>query len=137
MAKFVVIYSGGMGMAASPDEQQGIQDEWGAWYGKMGPAVTDGGNPFGASKSLSGPGAAATDGPGDTPATGYTVIEADSLDAATAACSDHPHLDHQGVSLQGLGCPKACSYARIRCFDIGFLLELSLRACRHQWYQGH
>ena len=30
MAKFVVIYSGGMGMAASPEEQQKIMDEWGA-----------------------------------------------------------------------------------------------------------
>ena len=96
MAKFVVIYSGGMGMAAEPVEQQRIMDEWGAWYGKMGAAIGDGGNPFAASKCFSGAGAAAADGPGTVPATGYTIIEADSLDAAAAACADHPHLAHGG-----------------------------------------
>ncbi len=96
MAKFVVIYSGGMGMAAEPEEQQRIMDEWGAWYGGLGPAITDGGNPFGASKSFSGPGAAAADGPAAVPATGYTIIEAESLDAAATACADHPHLSHGG-----------------------------------------
>jgi hypothetical protein len=96
MAKFVVIYSGGSGMTATPEEQERIMGEWGAWYGKLGPAIIDGGNPFGASKSISGPGASAADGPGSVPATGYTIIEADSLDAATAACADHPHLNHDG-----------------------------------------
>jgi hypothetical protein len=96
MAKFVVLYSGGMGMAAAPAEQERIVGEWGAWYGKLGPLITDGGNPFGASKSFSGPGAVAVDGPGAVPATGYTILEADSLDAAAAACADHPHLGHGG-----------------------------------------
>ena len=97
MAKFVVIYSGGMGMSAAPEEMEKIQGEWGAWYGKMGDAVVDGGAPFAASKNISGAGAAVADGPiGDTPATGYTVISADLLDAAVAACADHPHLNHQG-----------------------------------------
>ena len=36
---------------------------------------------------ISGAGAAPADGPGTVPATGYTIIEADSLDAATAACA--------------------------------------------------
>lgn len=96
MAKFVVIYSGGMGMSASEEEQQRIMGEWGAWYGKMGESIVDGGNPFGASKNIASAGAAAADGPGATPATGYTIINADSLDAATAACADHPHLNHGG-----------------------------------------
>lgn len=95
MAKFMVLYSGGSGMAASPEEQEKIMAEWGAWYGKMGEAITDGGNPFADSKHLKGNGV--EDGPlGDTPATGYTIIEADSLDAAAAACADHPHLNHGG-----------------------------------------
>jgi len=96
MAKFVVIYSGGSGMAATPEEQERIMGEWGAWYGKLGPAIVDGGNPFGASKNFSGAGAAVADGPGTLPATGYTIIEADSLDAAAAACADHPHLGQGG-----------------------------------------
>ena len=95
MAKYMVIYSGGMGMQADPEDQQKIMADWNAWYGKMGSAIVDGGAPFAASKHLTGSGI--QDGPlGDTPATGYTLIEADSLDAAAAACEDHPHLTHGG-----------------------------------------
>ena len=95
MANYLVLYTGGSGMAATPEEQQRIMDEWGAWYGKLGPAIVDGGAPFGDSRNLTGAGVGS--GPlGDTPATGYTIIEADSLDAAAAACSDHPHIDHGG-----------------------------------------
>jgi hypothetical protein len=96
MAKFVVVYSGGSGMTATPEEQERIMSEWGAWYGKLGPAIVDGGNPFGASKSIAAVGANATDGPGSVPATGYTIIEAASLDDAAAACADHPHLSQGG-----------------------------------------
>lgn len=95
MAKYMVIYTGGGGMGASPEEQERIMGEWGMWYGKLGEAIVDGGAPFGEAKHLSGNGV--EDGPlGDTPATGYTVIEADSLEAAAAACADHPHLSHGG-----------------------------------------
>jgi hypothetical protein len=96
MANFVVIYSGGSGMAATPEEQERIIGEWGAWYGKLGPAIVDGGNPFGASKHIAAAGAAAADGPGPVPATGYTIISADSLEAAVEACADHPHLSQGG-----------------------------------------
>ena len=95
MGKYMVIYSGGMGMAATPEEQEKIMADWGAWYGQMGEAIVDGGAPFADSKHMTGNGV--SDGPlGDTPATGYTLIEADSLDAAAAACQNHPHLDHGG-----------------------------------------
>lgn len=95
MSQFLLLYTGGAGMADDPADQEQIMAEWGAWYGKMGEAVTDGGAPFGASKNLTDSGVG--DGPpGDTPATGYTVIEADSLDAAVAACDRHPHLVHGG-----------------------------------------
>ncbi len=95
MGNYMVIYSGGMGMAAAPEEQEKIMAEWGAWYDKMGAAIVDGGSPFAEAKHLSGNGV--DDGPlGDTPATGYTLIAADSLEAAAAACESHPHLDHGG-----------------------------------------
>lgn len=95
MANFLLLYTGGGGMAADPEEQERILGEWGAWYGKLGEAIVDGGAPFGASKNLTGNGVG--DGPlGDTPATGYTVISADSLDAAVAASQGHPHINHGG-----------------------------------------
>lgn len=95
MAQYLLLYSGGMGMQADPELQQKIMAEWGAWYEKMGSAIVDGGAPFADSKHLTGNGV--EDGPlGDTPATGYTVIEADSLDAAAATCEGHPHINHGG-----------------------------------------
>ncbi len=95
MAKFMVIYTGGGGMGASPEEQQRIMGEWGVWYDKMGASIVDGGSPFADAKHMSGSGI--EDGPlGDNPATGYTVITADSLDAAAAACENHPHISHGG-----------------------------------------
>lgn len=96
MANFMVIYSGGMGMSTSEEEQARIMAEWGEWYGKMGEAIVDGGAPFGASKHITAIGTG--DGPlGDTPATGYTVISADSLEAATEMCENHPHISHGGA----------------------------------------
>ncbi len=63
-------------MEATPEDQQRIMEEWGVWYGKMGPAVVDGGSPFAQAKHITGSGI--EDGPlGNTPATGYTLIEAD------------------------------------------------------------
>jgi hypothetical protein len=95
MANYFLLYTGGMGMAADPEVQEKIMAEWGAWYEKLGAAVVDGGAPFGQSKNLTDNGVG--DGPlGDNPATGYTVITADSLDAAVEASKDHPHLNYQG-----------------------------------------
>ena len=95
MAQFLLLYTGGSGMASDPAVEQEIMAQWGAWYGKMGEAVIDGGAPFGASKNLTASGIG--DGPlGDTPATGYTVIEAESLETAAASCDGHPHITHGG-----------------------------------------
>jgi hypothetical protein len=94
MAKYMLLYTGGMGMAASPEVQQEIMADWGAWYEKMGASITDGGAPFADAKSLTGDGIA--DGPLGTAATGYTLIDAESLDAAASACTDHPHIKHGG-----------------------------------------
>ncbi len=96
MAKFVVLYTGGMGMAATPEEQEKIMGEWGAWYGQLGEAIVDGGAPFGAAKNIVSVGSISDGTLSDTPATGYTVISADSLEAAASVCSAHPHLNHGG-----------------------------------------
>ena len=95
MGNFVLIYTGGGGMGMSEEEQNKIMAEWGAWYGKLGDAIVDGGNPFSASKNISASGV--SDGPASSPAaTGYTVISADSLDDAVEKSKDHPHVKHGG-----------------------------------------
>ncbi len=94
MTNFVLVYTGG-GMPDSEEEQAAVMAAWGAWYGSMGEAIVDGGNPFSASKSVTADGV--SDGPVSAPpATGYTVISADSLDEAVEKVKNHPHLNYGG-----------------------------------------
>lgn len=94
MTNFVLLYTGG-GMPEGEEEQAAVMAAWGAWYEKMGAAIVDGGNPFSASKSVTADGV--SDGAvSNPPATGYTVISADSLDDAVAHVGDHPHIKHGG-----------------------------------------
>lgn len=96
MTSYVLVYSGGSGMGMEEEEQNKIMAEWGVWYEKLGEAIVDGGNPFGASKSINASGDV-SDGSASSPAaTGYTVIAADSLDDAVAKSKDHPHIKHGG-----------------------------------------
>jgi len=79
MANFLLAYTGG-GMAA-PEEQDAVMAAWGAWFGSLGGAVVDAGNPVGAAVTLSPDGSRSDGAPGKL--SGYSVISADSL--ATAA----------------------------------------------------
>ena len=94
MTNFVLIYTGG-GMPESEEESAKVMAAWGAWYEKMGASIVDGGNPFGASKSVTSDGV--NDGSVSSPsATGYTIISAESLDEAVSKVEDHPHLNFGG-----------------------------------------
>lgn len=94
MTNFVLVYTGG-GMPESEEEQASVMAAWGAWYEKQGAAIVDGGNPFGASKSVTADGV--SDGAVSSPsATGYTIISADSLDEAVGKVKDHPHIKYGG-----------------------------------------
>ena len=82
-------------MPERESEQAAVMAAWGAWYERLGAKIVDGGNPFGISKHVSD--GVTGDGPvSSPPATGYTIISADSLDAAVAEVQDHPHLNDGG-----------------------------------------
>ena len=51
MPKYVFAYHGG-GMADTPEAQAEAMAAWGAWFGELGAAVLDGGNPAGQSKTV-------------------------------------------------------------------------------------
>ena len=95
MARYALLYSGDQ-TSSSREEQDAIVADWEGWYAAMGQAIVEGGDPFGASKHIAAAGMPATDGDGGMPASGYTVIDAESLDDAAAKCSDHPHLARGG-----------------------------------------
>lgn len=88
MAKFVYLYSGGQ-MEQTPEAQEKAMQEWGAWFGTLGAAVTDMGNPFAASATVSAGGV--TDG-ATSKLGGYSIVEAASLADATAKANGCPVL---------------------------------------------
>jgi hypothetical protein len=77
MPKFLFVYHGGK-PPANPEEGKKAMDAWGAWFGSMGKAVLDGGNPVGKSSTVKADGSVANDG-GANPASGYSLIEAKDL----------------------------------------------------------
>jgi hypothetical protein len=94
MAKYVLAYRGG-GMAETEAEQQAVMTQWMNWFGELGAAVVDGGAPFGPAKKLASSGQA-SDG-NDAGLTGYSIIEADGLDAAAAMAKGCPVLSSGGT----------------------------------------
>ena len=82
MANFVLLYSGGGKMPESPAEQAAILKDWETWMGGLGKALIDGGNPFTpAAKNIASDGKV-SDGPIGAMASGYSIVQADSLNAA-------------------------------------------------------
>jgi hypothetical protein len=91
MSKFVYVFTGGT-MAATPEEQQSVMQQWGTWFGTLGSAVLEEGNPFGASATVTATGVT----PGG-PAGGYTIIDAASLEDATDKAKGCPVLPVGGT----------------------------------------
>jgi hypothetical protein len=95
MANFVLLYSGGK-MLESPAEQAAVLKDWETWLGGIGKALVDGGNPFtGQAKSIASDGKT-SDGPVGTLASGYSIIKADSLNAAVELAKRCPVLKGGG-----------------------------------------
>ncbi len=94
MPKYLFVYHGGK-RAANEAEMKKVYDAWGAWFGKMGKAVIDGGNPCGQSSTVHANGTVTHDG-GANPASGYSLIEADNLADAHAKAKSCPLLSAGG-----------------------------------------
>ena len=91
MTNFVLLYSGGK-MPATEAEQQTVMKAWEAWAGKLGDAVVSLGDPFTPMAKTIAPDGKVSDGPVGTIASGYSVIKANSLDAAVAMAKGCPVL---------------------------------------------
>ena len=90
MSKFLFLYRGpAQPMEDFTPEQSAEQMQaWGAWMGKLGSAMVDAGAPFGARAAVADDGTI----PAPSDQNGYTIVEADSLEAARAFTDGHPFL---------------------------------------------
>ena len=94
MADFVLLYRGGS-MPETEEARTAAMDAWTSWFATLGSAVKDPGNPFTeTAKSISGDGAIANVAAGT--ASGYSTIEADTLDAAVDLAKGCPVLQGGG-----------------------------------------
>ncbi|MEP6638549.1 MAG: hypothetical protein ABJC39_04300 [Chloroflexota bacterium] len=89
MANYLLVYHGGS-MPDSPEEAAKVMQVWTEWFGKLGDALIDGGNPVSQVKTIAANGSV-SDG-GTNPSSGYSVIKAESLDAAVALAKGCPVL---------------------------------------------
>src|SRR3954447_25045310 len=86
MGKYVYVYKGGA-MATTDAEREAAMAAWGTWIGELGDAFVDVGNPFGSSAAVKSDG---SNGAATTGLTGYSVIQAGSLDDAVAKARGCP-----------------------------------------------
>ncbi len=95
MADYVLLYTGGS-MPETEAEQAKVMQAWTDWYGQIGAGLKDGGNPFApAAKTVGGNGSVSDGAPGPLH-TGYTIVTADSLEAATTIAKGSPVLKAGG-----------------------------------------
>jgi len=94
MAKFLLVYHDGK-PPASKEEEAKMMDAWGKWFGSLGSAVIDGGNPVGASSAVNTDGSAVDNG-GANPTSGYSLNEVSDLDDALAKAKRCPLLGSGG-----------------------------------------
>ena len=94
MAKYVLAFHGG-GVPETEEEQAKVMAAWGAWLEGLGSALIDPGNATGQSKTVHADGSV-TDGGGANPVTGYTLLEATSLDDAVSLAKSNPIFEGGG-----------------------------------------
>jgi hypothetical protein len=94
MAKYLFVYHGGKSPESEEDVKE-VMDAWGAWFGSLGTAVIDGGNPVGPSITVQ-PDGSITDNGGANPASGYSLLEAADIDDAIAKARGCPILKSEG-----------------------------------------
>lgn len=89
MAKYLLLYGGGS-MPETEAEMAAVTKAWTDWFTELGPAVADPGNPFNEDSKTISAGPTITDA--KATASGYSVIEANSLDQAAKYVETCPVL---------------------------------------------
>ncbi len=94
MSNYIFAYHGGE-KPASPEEGAKHMAKWKAWIGGLGDAVVNPGTPLGKSKTVSSAGV--SDDGGSNPMSGFSVVKADSMDAALEMAKECPTLEIGGT----------------------------------------
>jgi hypothetical protein len=90
LSKYLFLYRGPATPMAefTPEQSAGQMEAWGKWMSEAGSSLTDPGAPFAARTVVTDDGSTGTAGD----LNGYTIVQADNLDAAVALTKGHPFL---------------------------------------------
>jgi len=97
MTQYLFTYHGGH-TPETPEEGKKVMAEWSAWFASIGDALAVPGAPLGASSTVSATGVA--DGGGANPVSGYSVVNADDMDGATAIAKGCPMVKNGSGSVE-------------------------------------
>ena len=104
MSKFFLLYLAPtstidqMMATTSPEKMKEGMDAWRAWMKKHEKSLVDMGAPLGKTKRVTAGSVSSV----RNQVTGYTIVEAESHDAATAMLVGHPHLSMPGAYIDVL-----------------------------------
>ena len=100
MTKYVFIYHAPMTPAdatpPTPEEMEAVTAEWNSWAGRVGEGLVDFGTPLTGGTRVTNDGTS----PSTRDVGGYSIIEADDLQAAIALTKGHPHLMTPGAEIE-------------------------------------
>ncbi len=100
MKKFMILYMAPVAaevqMNVSPEEMKKGMEPWNAWFKKCGKSIVDMGAPLGRGTCIDKKGSTK----GQTQVTGYTIIQAEDLEAVKVMLTDHPHLMLPNASME-------------------------------------
>ncbi|UWR02576.1 YciI family protein [Ruegeria conchae] len=97
MPQYLFVYHGGH-TPTDPAEVEATMAAWGAWFQDIGGSLEIPGNPVGQSYTVSSGGV--EDNGGANPASGFTVVKADSIEAATAMAKGCPMVVNGSGSVE-------------------------------------
>lgn len=97
MAHYFIGYHGGE-QPETPEEGKALMQKWMGWVGGLGKAMINPGTPLGNSHTVSAQGT--DEGGGVNPLMGYSIVEAEDLDAALEIARSCPHLLMKNATLE-------------------------------------
>jgi hypothetical protein len=81
----------------SPEAGAKHMAKWKAWMGALGAVVINPGAPFGKTKTVSAKGV--SEGGGANRLVGYSIVQADSIEAVLEMAKRCPHLEHGKIDV--------------------------------------
>jgi hypothetical protein len=94
MPNYLLAYHGGK-KPESPEEGAKGMAKWKAWVDGLGGAAVNPGTPLGKFKTVSASGV--SDDGGSNPMLGFSIVKADSMDAALEMAKECPHVELGGT----------------------------------------